>query len=125
MKKKGSRVLWGSSLLALVLTLLFFVGHTPVAKAEVTLEVLNPRGELPPVKKTLSLTPRVTDLAGKKIGLVVNYKLGARLFLDKIEELLKKKFPTATILRFEMERDGANAKDIAAKVDAWVHSTGD
>jgi hypothetical protein len=93
--------------------------------AQVTLEVLSPRAEIPPARTTASLSPRVADLAGKKIGLVANYKAGAELFLTKIEELLKKKFPTATILRFRVEREQKDFSDIAKQIDAFVHSTGD
>jgi len=126
MRKKGSRVLWGSPLSAFALALLFLVGPTPAAKAEVTLEVLNPRGELPPQEtKTLSLSPRVTDLAGKKIALVANYKEGAELFLTKIEEVLKQKYPTATIVRFRIDRYFQNFRDIAKQCDTFIHSTGD
>ena len=100
--------------------------------AQVTVEVLNPRGELPPQQTTLSPSPRVADLAGKKIALVANYKAGAELFLTKIEELLKAKFPTATILRFKMQSTQGDKKsmesiytEIAKQCDVFVHSTGD
>ena len=92
--------------------------------ADVTLEVLNPRGELPPLQ-TKGLSPRVPDLAGKRIALIANYKAGAELFLTKIEELLKQKFPTATILRFKIDKGFKNFADIAKQYDAFVHSTGD
>ena len=74
------------------------------AGGAVTLEVLNPRGEIPPIPVT-GITPRVKDLDGKKIGLVDNTKAGAEYFLDTVEELLKTKFPSATIERFR-KREG-------------------
>jgi len=95
----------------------------PVA-AQVTIEVLNPRGELPPME-TKRLSPRVPDLAGKKIALVANYKAGAELFLTKIEELLRQKFPTATILRFKIDKGFNKFADIAKQCDTFIHSTGD
>ena len=103
----------------------------PVA-AQVTLEVLNPRGELPPAPTMMAPNPRVSDLAGKKIALVANYKAGAELFLTKIEELIKAKYPTATILRFKMQStQGESGKlagifdEVARSCDVFIHSTGD
>jgi hypothetical protein len=101
--------------------------------AQATLEVLNPRGELPPQKTTMSPSPRVADLAGKRIALVANYKAGAELFLTKIEELIKAKYPTAKIARFKLQSTGgADTKslektisDIAKQCDVFIHSTGD
>ena len=130
MRKKGSRMLWGRTLSAFALAVLFFVGYAPAVRADVTLEVLNPRGEIP-AKSALAPSPRVSDLAGKKIGLVANYKAGAELFITKIEELLKQKYPTATILRFKMQstqdKSAAEkvASEVATKCDTFVHSTGD
>jgi hypothetical protein len=67
--------------------------------AQVTLEVMNPRGEIPP-PVTVGITPRLPDLAGKKIVLVDNGKFGANNFLDVIAAMLKQKFPTATIVLY-------------------------
>lgn len=76
--------------------------------------------------------PRVADLAGKKIALVANYKAGAELFLTKIEELMKAKYPTATILRFKMQSTQGDSKklagvfdEVAKSCDVFIHSTGD
>jgi hypothetical protein len=125
MNKHISWLLMGASLIVC----LCWIG--PVA-AQVTLEVLNPRGELPPAPTMIAPNPRVGDLAGKKIALVANYKAGAELFLTKIEELLKAKFPTATFLRFKMQSTQGDKKsmekiysEIAKQCDVFVHSTGD
>jgi hypothetical protein len=67
------------------------------AAAQVTVEVMNPRGEIPP-PPTIGINPRVPDLAGKKIVLVDNGKFGANNFLDVIASMLKAKYPTATIV---------------------------
>jgi hypothetical protein len=69
------------------------------AAAQVTLEVMNPRGEIPP-PTTLGLSARVPNLAGKKIVLVDNGKFGASNFLDVIAQMLKEKYPTATIVMY-------------------------
>jgi hypothetical protein len=98
--------------------------------AQVTLEVLNPRGEIPP-PPTMGIRPRMTDLAGKKIGLCDNGKFGASNFLDAIETMLKQKHPAATILR--LPKPAAQTitltkdwyPEVAAQVDAFVFATGD
>jgi hypothetical protein len=69
------------------------------AAAQVTLEVMNPRGEIPP-PPTLGISPRVRDLAGKKIVLIDNGKFGASNFLDVLAQMLKQKYPTATIVMY-------------------------
>ena len=105
----------------------------PIQKAAgvgpITLEVLNARGEIPPITVT-GLGARVKDLGGKKIGLVDNTKAGAEYFLDATEELLKKKFPDATILRFRKSEGTINPapkmySSVAEKCDAFIYATGD
>ena len=125
MNKRINWLLMGVSLIVC----LCWIG---VVSAQVTLEVLNPRGELPPAPTMMAPKPRVADLGGKKIALVANYKAGAELFLTKIEELLKAKYPTATILRFKMQSTQGDAKklagvfdEIARSCDVFIHSTGD
>jgi len=69
------------------------------ASAQVTLEVMNPRGEIPP-PPTIGINPRVPSLDGKKIVLVDNGKFGANNFLDVLAAMLKQKYPTATIVMY-------------------------
>ena len=119
MKKGIRRSLLGACLIMSILG----IGST---FAQVTLEVVSPRAEIPPPPSILRPAPRVTDLAGKRIGLIANNKPGAELFLTKIEELLKQKVPTATIVRLRMMKvTAAQAKELASKVDTFIHSTGD
>jgi hypothetical protein len=69
------------------------------AKAQVTLEVMNPRGEiLPP--STRGISARVSNLDGKKIVLIDNGKFGADNFLEVVGKMLKDRYPTATIVRY-------------------------
>jgi hypothetical protein len=118
MKKLIIWPLWGAFLVMLC-------WPSPVT-AEVTLEVVSPRAEIPPPPSVFHPSPRLTDLAGKRIGLIANNKPGAELFLTKIEELLKKRVPTATIVRLRMLKvSAAQAKDLASKIDTFIHSTGD
>ena len=97
-----------------------------MAPATTTLEVLNPRGEVDP-PKTMSISPRVTNLAGKRIGLYDNGKDGFADFLDVIEKLLKEKYPTVTIARFNGGFDcgDAMAAKIASSVDTVIYGSGD
>lgn len=81
---------------AFVSASLFLAG---TAAAQVTLEVMNPRGEIPP-PPTLGINPRVPDLAGKKIVLIDNGKFGASNFLDALADMLKQKYPAATIVMY-------------------------
>jgi len=67
------------------------------AAAQVSLEVVNPRGEIPP-PKTLGISPRGGSLDGKKIVLIDNGKYGASNFLDVLAEMIKHKYPTATVV---------------------------
>jgi hypothetical protein len=69
------------------------------AAAQVTLEVMNPRGEIPP-PKTLGISPRVGTLDGKKIVLVDNGKYGAGNFLDALADKIKEKYPKATVVMY-------------------------
>jgi hypothetical protein len=69
------------------------------ASAQVTLEVMNPRGEISP-PKTLGISPRGGSLDGKKIVLIDNGKYGASNFLDVLAVMLKRKYPSATIVMY-------------------------
>lgn len=69
------------------------------ASAQVTIEVMNPRGEIPP-PKTLGISPRGGGLDGKKIVLIDNGKFGASNFLDVLAAMLKQKYPTATVVMY-------------------------
>jgi hypothetical protein len=72
-----------------------FVAGT--ATAQVTVEVMNPRGEIPP-PPTRGISPRVTSLDGKKIVLVDNGKFGADNFLSVVAQLIKQKYPNTTVV---------------------------
>jgi hypothetical protein len=67
------------------------------AAAQVSLEVMNPRGEIPP-PPTRGISPRAASLDGKKIVLVDNGKFGADNFLYVVAQLLKQKYPNATVV---------------------------
>jgi hypothetical protein len=119
MKKRINWLLMGVSLLVTVC----WVG---AASAQVSLELLNPRGEIKP-PPTFAPTPRVTDLAGKRIGIYWNGKSGGNNFWDVAEEALKEKFPTATILRYKGPFDLGEkvAGTLAKEVDIFIYGVGD
>ena len=100
------------------------------AQQEATLDLLNPMGVIEPAA-TLGLSPRVTDLEGKKIALMHNNKPGATNLYTALEELLKKKYPTVTFARqYQMgavlpPRDPDLYKKAAAECQAFVFAMGD
>jgi len=83
----------------LIAAVLFAAGlcTAAAASAQVTLEVMNPRGEIPP-PKTLGISARGGSLDGKKIVLIDNGKYGASNFLDVLADMIKAKYPSATVV---------------------------
>ncbi|MBN2469013.1 MAG: hypothetical protein JXD19_12805 [Deltaproteobacteria bacterium] len=63
-------------------------------------EVLSPWAEADPVKLR-GICPRLTDLAGKKIGLFCNSKRAAKLMLTAVEKQLKNRFPSTVTSWYE------------------------
>ena len=102
-------------------------------KAGAVYEVLSPWAEADPIPLH-GLSPRLDKLDGKKIGLLCNNKRASPLILDVTEKLLKEKFPTAAISRFnarsfsvsslEKDREG-EFNDWIKGVDAVVAAVGD
>jgi len=85
-----------------LLSAALFVGGlflAATASAQVTLEVMNPRGEIPP-PKTLGISPRGGSLDGKKIVLMDNGKYGASNFLAVLADMIKQKYPSATVVMY-------------------------
>lgn len=74
-------------------------GFSSPDEAATRLEVMNPRGEIPP-PPTVGINPRASSLDGKKIVLVDNGKFGANNFLDALADILKDKYPKATIVMY-------------------------
>ncbi len=117
----------GVYLVVTVLTFLSFLALQGGTIAEaVTLRVLNPRSEVEP-PKNLGIAGRVTDLAGKKIGLYWLGKPDGDVFFARVQKLLEEKFPTAKVMQFSGAfdiGDGLAAK-IAKEVDTFVYGVGD
>jgi hypothetical protein len=62
-------------------------------------EVLSPWAEIDPMPLH-RISPRLTDLEGKKIGLFLNNKRAARPMIDLVEQKLRERFPTLEFTRF-------------------------
>jgi len=119
--------IWISTGLILVFLLFACQPVNPGLDAsDVTIQVLNPRGEitLPPLSPP---SKRISDLKGKKIGLYWNEKQGGNHFWNGIEQLLKEKLPETAILRYSGAFDLGDelAAKMAKEVDAFLYGVGD
>jgi hypothetical protein len=114
------------SIIAAAFLFVAFSAADVSASPAVTLTVLNPRGEIAPVP-VLTPQPRLSDLSGKKIGIYWNGKSGGNLFWNIVEQLLKQKLPTATVIRYEGAYDigDALAAKMAKEVDTFLYGVGD
>ena len=90
------------------------------------LEVMNPRGEIEP-PKAVGISPRIPDLTGRTIGLYDIGKDGFENFLDVTENLLREKYPSVTIKRYNGAFDLGEqlALKISKEVDAVIYGVGD
>jgi hypothetical protein len=90
-------------------------------KSGAVYEVLSPWAEADPIPLH-GLSPRVTDLAGKKIGLLCNNKRAAPLILKAAERLLKERFPESGISWFYSRSFSVSSleKDRAGEFDDWI-----
>ena len=85
-------------------------------------EVLGPWAEAEAVALK-GISPRVTDLAGKTIGLFSNLKPTAQPILTAVEQKLKVEFPTAkfswyaSMFTGEIEHGDSEKK---AELEAWL-----
>jgi hypothetical protein len=97
-----------------------------MAKEQIELELLNPRGEIEP-PPILAPNPRIKDLAGKKIGLYSNSKPGMENFYAAIDQLLQKRYSTVTtfMLKGSFEIRDEEAKEFASQIDAFIYAVGD
>jgi len=97
----------------------------PAGKAgTVSFEVLNPEAEMIMASEISIITPRVKELSDRNIGLIWAGKSGGEFFLDALEVLLKKKYPSATISRYTRGVGDAE-KRILREADTFVYAVGD
>ena len=92
----------------------------------VTLEVMNPRGEIPK-PPFHAPSPRVSDLDGKTVGIYWIGKAGGDNFWDGIEELLNKRYPNTKTVRYRGPFDLGDKRtaEIAREVDTVFYGVGD
>lgn len=83
-------------------------------------EVLSPWAEIDPLPlKTIS--PRLSDLSGKRIGLYANSKIAALPILAVVEEKLKTRFSGLTFTRFErIPNLSVKETDSWGKFQKWI-----
>jgi hypothetical protein len=88
-----------------------------------TYEVLSPWADVDPIPLK-GITPRVSDLAGKKIGLAFNFKGAARPLLSVVERKLKERFPTCETSWFNIlsrnERSPSDMKLFEEEYAEWA-----
>lgn len=104
----------------------FFAVAAPKSGGEVELNVMDPRGEIPPPPFNAP-SERVTNLDGKTVGIYWIGKAGGDNFWDGVEGLMHKRFPNTTIKRYRGPFDlGAErAATIAKEVDTMFYGVGD
>jgi len=90
-------------------------------KSGTVYEVLSPWSEADPIPLQ-GLSPRLDDLAGKKIGLLCNNKRAAPVILEVAERLLKEKYPTAETSYFHARSFSVSslARDRKDEFDDWI-----
>jgi hypothetical protein len=90
--------------------------------ASASYEVLSPWAVADPIPLK-GLAPRVTDLAGKKIGLLCNNKRAAPLILNAAERILKERFPTSETSWFRARSFSVSSlePDNVAKFEDWIN----
>lgn len=92
------------------------------SKSDGQYEVLSPWAEADPIPLK-GISPRLKDLADKKIGLFCNSKRASKPIMTAVAEKLKERYPTSEINRYEAEEsflivqtEGKNK----AKFGEWV-----
>jgi hypothetical protein len=84
-------------------------------------KVLNPWAEVDPIQPR-GISPRLSNLAGKKIGLFANFKRASRPILASVEKRLKTMYPDCETSLFDSR--GANVVESETKnresFIAWV-----
>ena len=120
MKKIIKNLILGTAFLPYI-----FAVAAPRAYA-VTLEVMDPRGEIP-APPFHAPSERIEDLNGRKVGIYWIGKAGGDNFWDGIEELLNKQYPNTTTVRYRGDFDLGDelATIIAGEVDTVLYGVGD
>ena len=91
-------------------------------KTEAQYSVLSPWAEVDPIPLKGLTAPRVNDLAGRKIGLFVNYKRAAMPSAEAVVKQLKARFPNAEFSFYHSTDWNVNVVETKDrdKFEAWV-----
>jgi len=91
------------------------------SKSNTYYEVLSPWAEADP-KPIRGIAPRLTDLEGKKIGLLCNIKRAAPPILTVVERELKKRFSTSEVSWYRMQSMSVSELEPQnkAKFEEWI-----
>ena len=89
--------------------------------SECEYEILNPCAEAAPIPPR-GISPRLTDLTDKTIGLyAIARKSAARPILGAVEQKLKERFPTLKFSWFVFQKAGRVAlSEDKARFEEWV-----
>ena len=83
-------------------------------------EVLSPWSEADPIPLKV-ISPRLSELKGKRIGLFRNSKRASRPISDMVEEILQERFPDLNFSSFlHMPNAGVDETDERERFDDWV-----
>ena len=94
--------------------------------SDVTLHVMNPRGEIEPLP-VYAPSPRLDGIASKTIGLYSNSKHGMDNFYEALADLIKATYPGAETryLAGPYEITDQDLADFAPEIDGFVYAVGD
>lgn len=114
------------SIVAGIACLPYLFAIAATSSSEVTLEVMDPRGEVPPPPFNAP-SERVTNLDGKTIGIYWLGKAGGDNFWDGVEELLNERYPNTKTIRYRgvFDLGDERAAAIAKEVDTVFYGVGD
>ena len=91
-------------------------------KPDAQYQVLSPWAEVDPIPLKGLTASRVNSLAGKNIGLFVNYKRAARPSAEAVEKQLKSRYPDARFSYYVSTDWNVNVVETQDrdKFEAWV-----
>lgn len=90
----------------------------------VTLSCLSPEGLLEAPPSLRSINPRLPDMAGKKIRLLWDGKMGGENFCMAMQKVLRDRYPTASVEWVALGDVDATAR-AREELDAFVYAVGD
>jgi hypothetical protein len=84
-------------------------------------EVLSPWSEADPIP-IRCISPRLTDLAGKKIGLLCNGKRAGQPIMTVVERKLRERFPTSEVSWYRKQSMSVSELEPqnSAKFEEWI-----